>query len=103
MVPVSLAPSTLNTKVVSAAVPLRPGTCAVHFPVTSAAEAANAKMPRRAVNRIVLMQPKMVLAGAEVTEKNKLSAIGDQPPTAESFGLRGNIVHLSQLRRSVRL
>jgi hypothetical protein len=75
MVPVSLAPSTLKTKVVSEVLPLRPGTWAVHFPVTSAAEAANAKMPRRAVNRIVFMQAKMVLAGANVTGQNKLSAI----------------------------
>ena len=27
--------------------PFRPGTCAIHFPVTSAADAANAKMPNR--------------------------------------------------------
>src|ERR1039458_9722080 len=72
MVPVSLAPSTLNTKVVSLVLPPRPGTCAVHFPVTSAAEAANAKMPRRAVNSNVLMQAKMVLAGAKVTAKRLL-------------------------------
>jgi hypothetical protein len=68
----------LNTKVVSDVLPLRPGTCAVHFPVTSAAEAANAKMPRRAVNSNVLMQAKMVLAGAKVTGRNELSAISFQ-------------------------
>ena len=46
-VPVSLPPSTLKLKVVSMVVPCRPGICATHLPLMSAARAA-AAVTRRA-------------------------------------------------------
>src|ERR1035437_8456133 len=75
IVPVTLSPSTLKTKVVSAVLPPRPGTCAVHFPVTSAAEAANAKMPKRAVNSNVLMPAKMVSPGRKLQGRRFLKPL----------------------------
>src|SRR5690349_722262 len=82
MLPVSVSPEALKVKVVSTAWPPRPGTCAVHFPLTSAARATKLRARNRVaveINLLIVMAKTLCLV--EMLHVSQVQPLDQAPET----------------------